>query len=162
MRCKDVKAILDAAPESPLSAPIQEHLSACAECREMRKDLWLMRAGFQALAQEPPPEASFGFSARVVRRLGAAAVDSGSATADFIERIGRRFVLAGLLVTMCLLLAFSLPSSGPLRGPAPDEPYLAQGEPAAPGEVNYLADEFGDARDATPVNTSQGSGQTQK
>lgn len=160
MRCKDVKVILEAA-EGSLSAPVQEHLSACADCREMRRGLWLMRAGFQALAQEPPPEASFGFSARVVRRLGAV-VDSGSATAEFIERIGRRFVLAGLLVTMTLLLAFALPSSGPLRGPAPDEPYISQTEASVPGEGTYLADEFGDSRDAASLKLSQGSGQKQK
>jgi hypothetical protein len=161
MRCKDVKAILDAWPESPLSVPVQDHLSACAECRELRRDLWLMRAGFHALAQEAPPEASLGFSARVVRRLGSA-VESGGAAAEFIERIGRRFVLAGLFITMCLLLVFSLPSSGPFRGPAPDEPYISQSEPSVPGEVTYLGEEFGDTHETAPMNTSQGSGQTQK
>lgn len=161
MRCKDVKAILEGAPEGALSAPLQEHLSVCPDCREARKDLWLLRAGFRALAQELPPEASIGFSARVIRRLGRA-VESGGATAEFIERIGRRFVLAGLLLTMSLLLAFALPSLGPLRGPSPDEPYLTPSEANAPGEVTYLADEFGDTHDATPVNSSKGSDQTQK
>lgn len=162
MRCKDVRSILEAAPEGVMSAPIQEHLSACAGCQELCRDLWLVRAGFRALAEDTPPEPSLGFSTRVIRRLGAAAVDSGGATAEFIERIGRRFVLAGLLLTMTLLLAFALPSSGPLRGPAPDEPYLTQSETNAPGEVSYLADEFGDTREATPVNLSNGSNQTQK
>ncbi|HEV2351205.1 MAG TPA: hypothetical protein VG028_15310 [Terriglobia bacterium] len=161
MRCKDVKAILEVTPEGLLPAPIQEHLSACADCREVRRDQGLVRAGFRFLAQEPPPQASFGFSARVIRRLGSA-VDSGGATAEFIERIGRRFVLAGLLLTMTLLLAFALPSSGPLRGPAPDEPYITQNEANAPGEVTYLADEFGDTHDAIPVGLSKGSGQTKK
>jgi hypothetical protein len=161
MRCKEVEAILDAAPEGELSAPVQEHLSACADCQAMRKDLWLMRAGFRTLAQEAPPEASFGFSTRVIRRLGAA-VESGSATAEFIERIGRRFVLAGLLITMSLLLAFALPSSGPLRSPAPDEPYFAQGDAAAPSEVNYLADEFADTHNTAPANSPEAGGQTKK
>jgi len=162
MRCKEVEAILDSVSEGELSAPVQEHLSACADCQAMRRDLWLMRAGFRALAQEPPPEASFGFSTRVIRRLGSVVESGGSATAEFIERIGRRFVLAGLLVTMSLLLALVLPSSGPLRGPSPDEPYIAQGDAIAPAEVNYLADEFADTHDATPANLPQGSGQTTK
>lgn len=161
MRCKDVDAILDLAAEGTLAEPIREHLTSCAECREAHKDVWLLGAGFRALAQDMPPEASFGFSTRMVRRLGAA-VDSSGAAMDFIERIGRRVVLAGLLVTMSLLLAFALPSSGPLRGPAPDEPYIAQSDASTPGEVNYLADEFGDSHDATPANQSNGSGQTKK
>ncbi|HLY63555.1 MAG TPA: hypothetical protein VKV95_22685 [Terriglobia bacterium] len=161
MRCKDVQAILEAGPEGVLSATIQEHLSACAGCREVRRDVWLMQAGFRSLAEDQPPQASLGFSARVARGLQSA-VDSGGATAEFFERIGRRFVLAGLLLTMSLILAFALPSSGPLRGPAPDDPYLTQGEAGSPGESTYLADEFGDTHDATPANSSNGSGQTKK
>lgn len=161
MRCKDVEAILETAPEGILSAPLQEHLSACAGCRETHRDLWMLRAGFRALAEDLPPEASLGFSARVLRRLESA-VDSGGATAEFIERIGRRFVLAGLLLTMSLLLAFALPSSGPLRGPAPDEPYIVQSEASTPGEVTYLGEEFGDTRDLSPANLPNGSGQKQK
>ena len=161
MHCKDVKAILEEGAEGILSPSIQEHLSACGGCREMRSDLWLMQAGFRVLAEELPPEASLGFSARVVRRLESV-VESGGATAEFFERIGRRFVLAGLLLTMSLILAFALPSSGPLRGPAPDEPYLTQSEGSSSGESTYLADEFGDTHDASPSNSSSGSGQTKK
>jgi hypothetical protein len=161
MRCSEIQAILEAATENSFPAPVQEHLSGCEDCRELRRNLWLMDSGFRALAQEPPPDASLGFSTRVMRRLGAA-VDSGGTAAEFIEQIGRRFVLAGLLVTLTLLVVFSLPSSGPLRAPAPDEPYMAQSEPAAAGEITYLSDEFNDNHEAAPVNPPQGGGQTQK
>jgi hypothetical protein len=162
MRCKEVQLILEGMEGGVLSAPVQEHLSTCADCREVRRDLWLMRSAFRALAGDPPPEPSFGFSTRVLRRLEAAAVDSGGAAAEYLERIGRRFVLAGLLLTMTLLLAFVLPSSGPLRGPSADESYLTQSDTNAPDEGSYLADEFGDTRDSSPANLSNGSGQTQK
>src|SRR5689334_7475741 len=161
MRCNEVQTILDAVLEGELPAAVHEHLSSCAACQAVRRDLWMMRAGFRVLAQETPPQASIGFSTRLIRRLGAA-VEPGRATAEFIERIGRRFVLAGLLITMSLLLALALPSSSPLRGPSTDEPYIAQGDAATPSEVNYLADEFGDTHDAAPVNSQQGSGQTKK
>ena len=36
-------------------------------------------------------------------------------TGDFLESIGRRFVLAILLVVFTLLLALALPRSGPVR-----------------------------------------------
>ena len=156
MRCKAVEAILDDARLESLSGPIREHLSGCAACRDRWRDLQLLRAGFAALAQDPPPQASFGFGARLIRRLELVR-DPGSAAAEFFERAGQRFVLAGLFLALLFILALALPSSGPLRGPATAEVYLAQPEPGAQRETPILGDEFSDTNVAKPVDLTDGS-----
>src|SRR5579859_146796 len=157
MRCKDVEIILEEAKPKSLSEPVREHLSDCNSCRGMWRDLLLLRAGFAALAEDPAPQASLGFGARLIRRLEFVQ-DPGSAAAEFFERVGRRFVLAGLLLAMLFILALVLPSSGPLRGPATAEVYLAQPEPSTQREAPILGDEFSDSNDITPVDLTNGSG----
>ncbi len=156
MRCKDVEAILDEARPKTLSEPIREHLTGCAACRDLWRDLRLLRAGFAALAQDPAPQVSLGFGARLIRRLEFVR-NPGCAATEFFERVGRRFVLAGLLLAMLFILALALPSSGPFRGPAMAEVYLAQPEPGTQREAPILGDEFSDANEATPVNLSNRS-----
>lgn len=156
MRCKEVEAILEEAGQKLLSEPIREHLSGCSACRGMWRDLLLLRSGFAALAEDPAPQASHGFGARLIRRLEFVH-DPGSAAAEFFERVGRRFVLAGLLLAMLFILALVLPSSGPLRGPATAEVYLAQPEPGTQREAPILGDEFSDSNETTPVDLSNGS-----
>jgi hypothetical protein len=158
MRCKNVEEILYETEDGNLTPIAAEHLAACPHCADTWKELRLMRAGFNAMAQDPVPEAMLGFSARVVRRLESA-VDANRATAEFIERVGRRFVLAGMLLTMSFLLVFGLPASGPLRGPGKDEPYITQPEQSVSTEATLLGDEYSDARISSPANSISGSEQ---
>jgi hypothetical protein len=161
MRCKDVEVILYDAESVILAETVREHLKACPHCADTWKELRLLRAGFNVMAQDPVPEAMLGFSARVVRRLESA-VDANRSAAEFIERVGRRFVLASLLLTMSFLLALALPSSGPLRGPSKDEPYIVQPEQNLSTEVTVLGDDYSDTRTVNPVKSTNGSEQKQK
>jgi hypothetical protein len=161
MRCKDVIEILGEAQTGRFSPAIEEHLSDCASCQDAWKDLRLLRAGLRALAQEQPPEASIGFAMRVVRRLEES-LDSRGRAAEFLEKVGRRFVFATSMLTLFMLLGLVLPSSGPFRGPASDEPYLAQPEPRMQSEGFALAYETADTRDTTPLKSTNGSDQKQK
>ncbi|HEV2232070.1 MAG TPA: hypothetical protein VGV68_01550 [Terriglobia bacterium] len=157
MRCKDVETILGEAKPKSLPEPVREHLLGCNSCRGIWRDWLLLRAGFVALAEDPAPQASLGFGVRLIRRLEFVQ-DPGSAAAEFFERVGRRFVLAGLLLAMLFILALVLPSSGPLRGPATAEVYLAQPEPSTQREGPILGDEFSDSNEITPVDSTNGSG----
>ena len=147
MRCKDIESILEEPGSKSLSQPMREHLSGCASCRGMWSDLQLLRAGFAALAEDSPPQTSLGFGARVIRRLESVR-GTGNAAAEFFERTGRRFVLAGMLLALLFILALALPSSGPFRGPATAEVYLAQPEPGTQRESAILGDEFSDTNEA--------------
>ena len=122
----------------------------------MRRDLQLLRAGFAAIAEEPVTQASVGFGARLIRQMEFVR-GPGNATAEFFERVGRRFVLAGLLLAMLFVLALALPSTGPFRGPATSEVYLAQPEPGTQREAPILGDEFSDSNETTPVDPANGS-----
>jgi hypothetical protein len=99
-----------------------------------------------------------GAAARLVRGLEES-LDSRGGAAEFIEKVGRRFVLATLTLTIVILLGLMLPSSGPFRGPASDEPYLAQPEPRMQNEASVIAYETADTRDTTPVNSTNGDKQ---
>ena len=158
MRCKDVEAILYETEGETLAESVRQHLTACPHCSDMRTELRLLRAGFRVMAQDPVPEAMLGFGARVVRRLESAA-DANQVAAEFFERVGRRFVLASLLLTMSFLLAFALPSSGPLRGPGRDEPYMTQPEQNLSTEAMVLGDDNSDSRNVSPANSTSGSEQ---
>jgi hypothetical protein len=63
---------------------------------------------------EEPVGPSLGFAERVVRQL--AEMGRTVSAVDFFERVGRRFVYAGLVLTFLALLALTLPSPGPVRG----------------------------------------------
>ena len=68
MRCDDVQEkIVDGQPE----ALIREHLAACAECRAFARDWQQLQAGLRSLSGETAPEPSWGFAARVLRRIDA-------------------------------------------------------------------------------------------
>ena len=128
MRCRRVREeLIDSTGHR--SAQLNEHLEQCPACRVYARDRQLVSMGFRALAEESMPEASLGFSDRVARQL----LDPSSER-RFVDQslvgVGRRFVYAGLLATLLLLLGLLLPSSGPLRGPTTPEPYIAQPETA--------------------------------
>src|ERR1043166_5554272 len=97
MDCKETQQLLDAGLEIPALA--REHLGRCPSCRSYAENERLLREGFKALAQEPVPELSVGFSARLLRRLEQTAGRMDPAR-DFLERAGKRVVYAGLVLAM--------------------------------------------------------------
>src|SRR3989442_15778311 len=114
MRCDEVRELLEELKTLELPAGVREHLAACAGCAAYARDWRLVRAGFVALAAEPVPEPSLGFAARLTRRLGEG-VEGVKRTEQAFERAGRRMVYAALMLTLTVLLALVLPSSGPVR-----------------------------------------------
>lgn len=161
MRCEKVRETLEEVGAGEIPVPVREHLARCAACEAYARDWRFVRAGFHALAEELPPEASLGFAARLVRRLEEEAEQTGIGT-EFFERVGRRFVYATLVLALTLLLALALPPSGPLRGPAAAESVLAQPEIATMRNDPIFGDEFVDNSDAAPVNQTSGVEKGQK
>lgn len=155
MRCEEVRKIIaeDWLEEAP--AAVREHLAGCPVCDGLARDCRLVRAGFHALAAEPAPEPSWGFSARLLRQLEGPSEQEG---AEFLERVGRRVVYATFVLALTLLLALALPSSGPLRGPTTAELYLAQSESevVTAGNDPILTDEFPENNGATLVTPQNG------
>jgi len=126
MRCDEVRQVLEeSGDELPLT--VGEHLAACPECRAFAEGWKAVRAGFRTLAEELVPEASIGFASRVTRRLEDLS-NTGSFGKDYVERAGRRFVYAALLLTAMYVMALLLPSTGPLRSPASADLSLAKSE----------------------------------
>ena len=161
MRCKDVVTLIEEMRADALPQSIHEHVLSCPACAETFRNLRLLRAGFHALAEEQAPEASLRFATRVMRRLDDA-LDSGWGAAGFIEKAGRRFVLATSLLATLMLLAVVLPATGPVREPSNDEPYLAQPETSTQSYNFLLADSSADSHGAIPVSLTNGSGEKQK
>jgi len=116
MDCKAIRDLIEERWREELPAEAREHLSKCADCEAYRRDARLLQAGFHALAEEAPPEASFGFASRLVRQL--LEWDKTGGRSEFFETVGRRFVYATLALTLALLLSLALPSAGPVRGVA--------------------------------------------
>jgi anti-sigma factor RsiW len=155
MRCEEVRKII--AEDWPEEAPaaVREHLAGCPACDALARDDRLVRAGFHALAAEPAPEPSWGFSTRLLRRLQESPAQEG---AEFLERVGRRVVYATFLLALTLLLALALPSSGPLRGPTTADLYLAQSESevVTAGNDPILTGEFPENNGAVPATPGNG------
>ncbi len=114
MRCDHIRNRLDELWEGEATAEVRQHLTACAECAGYYRNLRLARAGFRLWKREAAPEPSLGFAERLVRQLGE--MSKAPSVADFFERVGRRFVYAGLVATFLALLALALPPTGPVRG----------------------------------------------
>ena len=98
-----------------------------------------------ALAAQSGPEPSWGFATRLVRRLND--LQEGVRGTDFLEQVGRRVVYAAGLLTLLILLALVLPSSGPLRGPTTSELYWAQADTGTITNYTILPDEPPEGRD---------------
>ncbi|MGH9328638.1 MAG: anti-sigma factor family protein [Terriglobia bacterium] len=126
MRCKRVQEMLGELKRADFPQAAREHLEGCAACQSYVRQWSVVAAGMTMLSREPVPEPSLGFSARIVRRLEAAA--ARFAPPEFLERAGRRVVLATLILVCALLLAMILPSSGPVRHPPNVESYWQQPE----------------------------------
>jgi hypothetical protein len=113
MRCDDIRDRLDTLWEGQPSPEVREHLAGCADCSAYHRDLRLLNAGLKLWRQEDVPAPSLGFADRLVRQLGE--ISKTPSVADFFEMVGRRFVYATLALTLLVLLALSVPSSGPVR-----------------------------------------------
>ena len=157
MRCEDARTILVEVEGGERSAALREHVAVCPACRAYANDLEGLRIGFRALAAQSVPEPSWGFAARLVRRLD---VEERSRGADFLEQVGRRVVYAAGLLTLLLLLALVLPASGPLRGPTASELYWAQPDTATLANYSILPDETLESRElnSPAPNSSGGKG----
>lgn len=140
MRCEQLLEDLQAFETAELPAPLREHLASCGTCRSYAEDWRLARAGFRLLASEALPELSPGFAARLLRHVDGLA-EAGRSSEEFLERVGLRFVYASLLLTVTVLLALLLPSSGPLRARttadlyyAGQEAFISESDPILTGE----------------------------
>ncbi|HEX5482843.1 MAG TPA: hypothetical protein VFZ08_09495 [Terriglobia bacterium] len=130
MHCEEVRKSFEEAGEEGFSAPARRHFESCAVCQAHAREWRHLVAGMRLLAQESAPEPSIGFSARVLRRLreGDAA---GFIRPEFLESVGRRVVLATLVLFVTLLLAMILPASGPVRHKPSVDAYWPQPETAS-------------------------------
>ncbi len=161
MRCQEVREIIEDGLIGGMLPSVREHIATCPDCAAYLRQSQVVSAGFNELGREPVPEASWGFSARVLRRIQEVGMKP-QPRPDFVEQVGRRFVYATLVLTLTLLLALILPSSGPVRDVQSVDLYLAQ--PAAVSARADLAmgEEFPSLQDAMPLTfTNGGRGEAQ-
>jgi hypothetical protein len=150
MRCEVVRMILEELRSGDAPDSVRGHLASCTQCAEWWQAWRMVSAGFRALSREAVPEPSWGFSERVVRRLQEAG-EAGKSAADFLERAGRRVVWATLGVTLTVLLALVVPSSGPVR--AASEPDYLLAQPQLASTQNYPIIEVENVDTAEPATT---------
>jgi hypothetical protein len=122
-------------------------MSKCAGCEVYWRNARFLQAGFRALAEETPPDASFGFASRLVRRLQE--WEATGARSEFFETVGRRFVYATLALTLALLLSLALPSTGPVRGVAGAD-FLGLQSRNQASQPDVIGREIGDTHDLIP------------
>lgn len=108
MRCEKIQQNII---EESLDRAAREHLAVCPQCQSFARETESLQAGFKLLAQDSAPEPSWGFAARVLRRLE----ESPAALFEPLESIGRRAVYAAGAVAMTVMMALALSSSGPVR-----------------------------------------------
>jgi len=144
MDCNAIRDLIGEHWGEEVPAQAREHLRKCAGCEAYWRNARFLQAGFHALAEETPPQASFGFASRLVRRLQQ--WEATGARSEFFETVGRRFVYATLALTLALLLSLALPSTGPVRGVAgADFLGLQNRNQASPPDV--VGGEIGDTHD---------------
>lgn len=160
MRCEEVRKTLLEGWSQELEEPARTHLSTCTECRLYARDLGLLRGGFQALAQEPVPEPSWGFSQRLLRRLEEGA-DAQNVAEEFFERVGRRVVYVAGMLALVLLLVLGVAPSGPLQTASAGELYSAQAEAVETGNNSLFTDEPAEVF-STEAGISENGGAEQK
>lgn len=114
MRCDDVRNQMELLWDGEQPSEVRRHLIQCAACARYYRDFRLVRSGLRLLKQDVPVEPSIGFAERLVRQLGE--VRKAASLAEFIERVGRRFVYATLALTLLVLLSLAVPPMGPVRG----------------------------------------------
>ncbi|MGH9358647.1 MAG: hypothetical protein ACRD22_17290 [Terriglobia bacterium] len=114
MRCDKLQQRVGEIGTEELSGAERQHFEACIGCQAYARDAAMLRSGLRLLAQESGPAPSWGFTARVLRRLNEIPA-RGLAASEFIENAGRQVMLATLILAVALFLAMILPSPGPLR-----------------------------------------------
>ena len=128
MRCRKLRKLIVA--EGAVRSPeIEDHLAHCPECTAYARDWERLQSAMRRLAEEPVPEPSIGFAARLVRQLPNAAAARERELS--LERTGRRFVFGGLLAALLLMLGLLVPPSGPIRSPEAAEIQTARSEAMA-------------------------------
>jgi hypothetical protein len=147
MDCKEIRDLVAERWGEELPAEVREHLSKCAGCEVFWRNARFLQAGFRAWAAETPPEASFGFAARLVRRLQV--WETTGARSEFFETVGRRFVYATLALTLALLLSLALPTSGPVRGVAGAD-FLGLQSHSQASQPDVVGGDSGDTHDLIP------------
>ena len=148
MRCKETESWFEDGQGGEMSPSVREHLRTCPACQADEQDWRLVRTGFRVLSQEPVPDASTGFAARLTRRLAEPAL-AGRAATQFWDLVGRRVILVGSLLTLTLVMALVLPPSGPWRSTAGLDLSLLQAEVAAENDP-VLPDDVGSSQSAAP------------
>jgi hypothetical protein len=113
MRCDDVRTHLDELWGAELPPEVNSHLGDCSVCAACYRDLLLLREGLELWKSDDAPAPSVGFAARVVRSLRDDV--KAPAVADFFELVGRRFVAATFALVLLAVLAFTLPTYGPVK-----------------------------------------------
>src|SRR5579863_3199793 len=114
MRCNKVQKQIEDGGKARLAGAARLHFEACSSCQAYAQDAGALAASLRLLAQEVGPSPSWGFTARVLRNLGEISTRRFQAS-EFFESVGRRVVLATLLLVLTLFLAMILPPSGPFR-----------------------------------------------
>ncbi len=127
MRCKRVRKMFDEFKETHLPEAAREHMDHCAACQSYAREWSTVAMGMAMLSREGVPEPSWGFSARVLSHLGEEDAVL-FAPLEFLEKAGRRVVLATLVLVCALLLAMILPVSSPVHHPPNVESYWQQPE----------------------------------
>ena len=152
MRCNEIREILEQESSSPIPPGVRRHLAACPECRAYAAGFTGLTEGMKLLAQEPVPEPSIGFSARLLYRL------NEEAARDFLENAGRRVVYATLILVAVLLLVMILPSSGPVRRSPNLENYWPQQESVEAGNYQIPMERLSPVPVLVDVESSTPSG----
>jgi hypothetical protein len=124
MRCPEIRKQLDIFAGADSMPSVRDHLLICSSCRAEAEAQKLLHEGFKSLAQEPIPEMSVGFVARLMRQLDSAALTIDPAR-EFLERAGRRVLYASLALALTVLIALMTPASSPLRASSGTEIYPA-------------------------------------
>jgi anti-sigma factor RsiW len=153
MRCNEFRERVEEFWGEDLSQEVREHLTGCPACKAYVRSARLVRAGLHGLAEESAPEPSVGFAARVVRALRE--IPERGVPEEFLERIGRRFVYATLILTVVVLLALILPPSGPVRGPTTADLLMAQPEVVSV-RFDPIGSDLQDSRDLPPADLVRG------
>lgn len=128
MRCRKVRKLIIEDAVRP--EELNRHLAECPACAAYAKDWAGLRSALHRVAEEPAPDPSLGFAARLARQLPDAAAEARAGEAS-LERTGRRFVLAGVLAALLLALGLLVPPSGPIRSPETAEIQTARSEAVA-------------------------------
>jgi hypothetical protein len=135
MRCDAVRQIVEEGLNRTPAA--RAHIEACAGCREYLRHWETLHQSLVALGAEEPPEPTFGFTTRLMRRLEDAPPEFQFGP-QLMDQIAKRVVYATLMMALMLALILALPSSGPLRSSGISESVFVQTEVAAMANEQVL------------------------